>query len=132
MLAFLGILVGELINPLFDGQITGPAIYQFQQADSIVPLFWVGVLWFIALIEGRTIISAYQSAKETFSTTSGVALLSKSYEPGALGFDPLRLSPKDDGKLKDIKTKELNNGRLAMLAVVGIVFQELKTGVSVF
>jgi Chlorophyll A-B binding protein len=29
MVAFLGILVGENFNPLFDGKITGPAIYQF-------------------------------------------------------------------------------------------------------
>ena len=28
MLAFLGIIVGENFNPLFDHQITGPAIFQ--------------------------------------------------------------------------------------------------------
>jgi hypothetical protein len=28
MLAFLGIVIGEMVNPLFDGAITGPAIYQ--------------------------------------------------------------------------------------------------------
>ena len=35
MLAFAGIIVGELINPLFDGQITGPAAFQYQIADGI-------------------------------------------------------------------------------------------------
>ncbi|KAK0340010.1 hypothetical protein LTR94_032242, partial [Friedmanniomyces endolithicus] len=33
------------------GEIGGPAIYQFQQADNIIPYFWVGVLFLIALIE---------------------------------------------------------------------------------
>jgi len=132
MLAFAGIVVGELTNPLFGSQITGPAIYQFQQADAILPFFWVGVLTLIGAIEARTIATAYQSVDETLSTTTGVAQLRKDYEPGSLGFDPLGLAPTDEQKLKNIKTKELSNGRLAMLAVLGIVLQELKTGESIF
>merc|ERR1712094_148346 len=33
--------------------------------------------------------------------------------PGDLGFDPLGLKPTNDKDLKNIATKELNNGRLA-------------------
>merc|ERR1712187_495617 len=47
--------------------------------------------------------------------------------PGELGFDPLGLRPKDPDELKVIQTKEINNGRLAMLAVAGILMQELVT-----
>eukprot|EP01031_Cornospumella_fuschlensis_P011809 gene11809-14435_t len=43
MLAFVGILVGESFHPFFNGQITGPAIYQFQQADNLLPWFWEAV-----------------------------------------------------------------------------------------
>jgi hypothetical protein len=59
MLAFVGILVGESFNPLFDGKITGPAIYQFQQADDLVPYFWVAVLFVTALVEGQNILTGF-------------------------------------------------------------------------
>jgi xanthosine utilization system XapX-like protein len=52
MVAFLGILVGENWNPLFEQQISGPAIYQFQQADALNTYLWVFVLFGIALVEG--------------------------------------------------------------------------------
>lgn len=114
MLAFLGMVVGELFNPLFNGEITGPAIYQFQQADAIFPLFWVGVLWSIAMIEGQTIITAWQPLEETLKEPMGFAKLQKDHQPGNLGFDPLKLMPKNKDAATSIRTKELNNGRLAM------------------
>ena len=52
-----------------------------------------------------------------------------SYIVGDLGFDPLGFNGKDS---KDLQTKEINNGRLAMLAVAGIVAQELVTGEKIF
>jgi hypothetical protein len=52
MVAFLGILVGENWNPLFEQQISGPAIYQFQEADALNTYLWVFVLFGVALVEG--------------------------------------------------------------------------------
>ncbi|KAJ1412677.1 chlorophyll a/b-binding protein domain-containing protein [Ochromonadaceae sp. CCMP2298] len=132
MLAFLGIVIGEMVNPLFDGAITGPAIYQFQQADAILPLFWVGVTWFIAMIEGQTIISAWQPLQETMNEPLGLAKLSKTHVAGDLRFDPLNLKPRTDKDLRAMRTKEINNGRLAMIGVVGIVVQELITNTPIF
>mmetsp|Transcript_1791 Transcript_1791/g.4181 ORF Transcript_1791/g.4181 Transcript_1791/m.4181 type:complete len:211 (-) Transcript_1791:283-915(-) len=132
MTAFLGILVGESFNPFFDGKITGPAIYQFQQADAILPLFWVGVTWFIAMIEGQTIISAWQPLQETMNEPLGLAKLSKTHVAGDLRFDPLNLKPRTDKDLRAMRTKEINNGRLAMIGVVGIVVQELITNTPIF
>jgi hypothetical protein len=40
------------------------------------------------------------------------------FTPGAIGFDPLKLYGKHDAKgQRALLTKEMNNGRLAMLAV---------------
>ena len=128
MVAFLGILVGENFNPLFDGKITGPAIYQFQQADDLVSFFWVGVLFLIALVEGQNILSGWESVSETNNRKSGVAELKEDYINGDLGFDPLGLTPADQDEFDALRTKELNNGRLAMLGVAGIVAQELVNG----
>ena len=42
------------------------------------------------------------------------------------------LKPKDEAGLKEMQTKEINNGRLAMLAVAGMTVQELVTGTTLF
>ena len=44
------------------------------------------------------------------------------------GFDPLGIRPKDPEEFDIMYTKELQNGRLAMLGVAGIVAQELVNG----
>ncbi len=52
---------------------------------------------------------------------------------GELGFDPLGLAPEDSEELKILKNKELNNGRLAMIAIAGFVLQEVaEPGVEIF
>ena len=40
-------------------------------------------------------------------------------------FDPLGICPQNEKDFYDMRTKELNNGRLAMIAVAGFVAQEL-------
>jgi hypothetical protein len=141
MVAALGILIGENPmgilnnNPLFDGKITGPAIFQFQQADDINSFFWVGVLFSIALVEVQNILTGWDSPAETQakpnSWSKGVAELKDDYINGDLGFDPLGLMPTDSAAFDEMRTKELQNGRLAMLGVAGIVAQELVNGKGV-
>ena len=50
------------------------------------------------------------------------------HPPGDMGFDPFGLKPTDAAQLKELQTKELNNGRLAMIGIAGMVMQELVTG----
>jgi hypothetical protein len=42
-------------------------------------------------------------------------------EPGDFGFDPLGLMPKEAEKAKQMRIKEIKNGRLAMIAIGGMV-----------
>merc|ERR1739848_124778 len=54
------------------------------------------------------------------------------YTPGDLDFDPLGLKPEDPEALKEMQTKEIQHGRLAMLAAAGMIVQELQTGATLF
>ena len=55
----------------------------------------------------------------------------QNYENGNYAFDPLRLRPDDPEEYRDMMNKELNNGRLAMIAITGMIVQEYFTGVPV-
>lgn len=74
------------------------------------------------------------SFNATSSIRSGgpIAGLKDGYVNGDLKFDPLGLKPKDPASLKVMQTKELNNGRLAMIGVLGLVVQELVVDAKVF
>jgi len=132
MLAFLGIVVGEKLGIFFGDSIDGPAIFQYQQAEGLFNAWSANVLGFALAVEGYNIVNGWQSIDETREAEVGIAGLKDNYEVGNLKFDPLGLKPKNAQDLKTMKTKEINNGRLAMLAVAGIVAQELITGESIF
>lgn len=128
MLAFLGIVIGESGFTFFGDSISGPAIYQYQQAESLFNAWSFNVVGLTAAVEGYNIVNGWQSSDES----EGLAGLKANYVSGDLKFDPLGLKPKDAKSYKEISTKELNNGRLAMLAVAGIVAQELVTNQAIF
>ena len=54
------------------------------------------------------------------------------HQAGDLGFDPMGLKPTDAKEFAEMQTKELNNGRLAMIAIAGMVVQEGVTGAKLF
>eukprot|EP00245_Coleochaete_scutata_P013766 TRINITY_DN5704_c0_g1_i1.p1 TRINITY_DN5704_c0_g1~~TRINITY_DN5704_c0_g1_i1.p1 ORF type:complete len:262 (+),score=59.07 TRINITY_DN5704_c0_g1_i1:234-1019(+) len=49
-------------------------------------------------------------------------------DTGYPGFDPMGLAKGSADKVKDMRTREIKNGRLAMLAVMGAWFQAVYTG----
>merc|ERR1719326_650335 len=134
MLAAVGLVVGESFHPLFGGNIDVPAYLAFQQTP--LQTFWPAVVFAIAIPEIYSVFSF-----ETPALFSGGPLGAKAgnpwsirsdHESGDLGFDPLGLKPTDPAELKEMQTKELNNGRLAMIAAAGMIVQELATGQKLF
>jgi Chlorophyll A-B binding protein len=132
MVAFLGFLFAESGLNFFGSEITGPAIYQYQQAETFFNAWSFNVVGFCLAVEGYNIVNGWDSPSETMSTNDAVAGLKVGYMNGDLKFDPLGLKPKTPAALKAMQTKELNNGRLAMLAVAGLIAQELVTNSIVF
>jgi light-harvesting complex I chlorophyll a/b binding protein 1 len=122
MLASLGFIVQEQLED-FPGpfpHVQGPAIDHFQQVESQGAIFWEPLVFAIGLAEAYRVGYGWAPPRsENFNQ------LLDDYEPGNLGFDPLGLYPSDPAAQYDLKTKELNNGRLAMIAIAAFVAQEL-------
>jgi hypothetical protein len=115
MMATVGYLIGESTPTPFG--ITGPANDQLAQVPT--PLF--GLLTF-----GIAIAEAYRATKGWVEPGSdSLFMLRDNYYPGDLGFDPLGMKPKNKKDFDSAATKELSNGRLAMIGVAGICVQEL-------
>ena len=51
---------------------------------------------------------------------------------GDYNWDPLGLKPSDPDAFAAVQTKEINNGRLAMIGVAGMLVQELVNGKGIF
>ena len=117
---------------MFGSEISGPAIFQYQQAESLFNARSFNVVGLAAAVEGYNIVNGWDTPSETFATNDGVAYLKPGYVNGELKFDPLGFKPKDAVKLKEMQTKEINNGRLAMIGMAGLVVQELISGNKIF
>ncbi len=139
MLATLGYLVGENFHPLFGGEITGPANTHLAQVQTVAPFFFAWLVGSILTAELARAnigwvepIKAMKYNQENEIKGTFGAVLRANYYPGDIGFDPLGLKPTDPAEFAEMQTKELNNGRLAMLAAIGMMTQEQVTHATLF
>lgn len=143
MLATVGYLVAEPFHPFFNGEISGPANSHLGQVHEMAPFFFAWLGMSIATAEiGRALfgwespINAMQKnndlREDGFEGKTWLTKLNDNYYPGDIGFDPLGLKPKDPTEFASMQAKELNNGRLAMFAAIGMMVQEQVTGHTLF
>lgn len=122
MLATLGFIVGEEVEGtsfLFNSSISGPAIsHPFQ-----VPiLFWLSFIILISKLEIDRANDCYVEPWDVPYNRPG--LIRVEHVPGDIQFDPLNLKPKTYIDYITMQNKELQNGRLAMIASSGFLAQE--------
>mmetsp|Transcript_10474 Transcript_10474/g.15416 ORF Transcript_10474/g.15416 Transcript_10474/m.15416 type:complete len:238 (-) Transcript_10474:47-760(-) len=122
MMATLGYLIGESTPTITYGmdvhhtiannqlpEVAGTVLFPFFLAINFVEALRASVGW------------VEPGAGPLFT-------LREKYYPGDIGFDPLGLKPSDADEFATMQTKELNNGRLAMLAAAGMCVQEQING----
>jgi len=85
--------------------------------DRIDPRFWGFCLGMTAAIDLYGVSKARRGADDYF--------------PGNIGFDPLNLFPPDKEGREKMKLAEIKHGRVAMLGVVGYVWEEYVTNMAV-
>jgi len=124
MMAVVGFLVGEN-TPTISYGFDHPTIGVNMLADTAAPVAFAFFL-FINLCE------AFRANKGWVEPGAGTLFtLRENYYPGDLGFDPLGWKPTVASEFSSMQTKELSNGRLAMLATAGFVVQELINGKAI-
>ncbi len=126
MLAVVGFLVGEKVEGtsfLFDASISGPAITHITQVPDG---FWPIIIALIGAYEATRAEIGWVDPADCPVDQPG--LLRDEYMPGDLKFDPLGLKPDNEEDFAIMQTKELQNGRLAMLAAAGFLAQEAVDG----
>jgi len=143
MLAAIGMLVTEEpieFHPLFEAnnKDIGPAIRHLDEVRATSPFFFEILGLVIGALELNRALKGWKAPDSGtvggLPTEGGTVFqdLREDYYPGDVGFDPLNLKPTDPAEFEIIHTKELQNGRVAMLGIAGMVAQELVNGKEIF
>lgn len=96
-------------------------IHQFDHLPNPIQLMIIGTMF---ITEFGSMLRGWENpSQKPFS-------LLPNYQPGDFGFNLIdNIESEEYGSLMD---KELNNGRLAMIAALGMIGQELVTGKTLF
>jgi hypothetical protein len=130
MMAAVGYLVQEAFHPIFpvSAGVDGPVIRQLDQVLSTGAGQSAGFVMLLAVFFSEI----YRAREGWEEPDDAYYSLREGYLPGDLKFDPLGVKPAGAEEFAQMQAKELNNGRLAMMAVAGMTAQELVTGGTLF
>lgn len=109
MLAVFGWLTQERFHPLYDGKLSSNPLKAFAE---VPPLGFVQIIAFAGLLE----------------YTFAMASKGKGYTPGDYYGISSRIPDSNSAAWVDFQTRELNNGRLAMFAIIGEIAHAAITG----
>jgi hypothetical protein len=129
MLAAIGFPIAEQFHPLFATD-DAPSFSAFQQTP--LQTFWPAVVGVIAIAEVFSVFTFQNPASYVNGEPAQPWTMRLDHEAGDLGFDPMGLKPTNPTEFAEMQTKELNNGRLAMIAIAGMIVQEGVTGGKLF
>eukprot|EP00542_Grammatophora_oceanica_P006156 CAMPEP_0194065370 /NCGR_PEP_ID=MMETSP0009_2-20130614/85432_1 /TAXON_ID=210454 /ORGANISM="Grammatophora oceanica, Strain CCMP 410" /LENGTH=308 /DNA_ID=CAMNT_0038718209 /DNA_START=177 /DNA_END=1103 /DNA_ORIENTATION=- len=115
-------------DPLGFEEFLGPAIRHLDEVRAVSPFFFEILAVIIGSLEFNRALKGWLPPDEA----EGNNLLKDGYFPGDVGFDPLGLKPEDPEEFLELHTKELQNGRVAMLGAAGMIAQELVNGKEIF
>jgi len=116
MLATVGMVAPEMFR-IPGEQFSFEAIPNVIQAHDSLPDSMSQIFLWISLVEACSIPALAGLGNEKFDRA-----------PGDYSFDPLGLFPTDPEKQKEMQLAELKNGRLAMIAIGGMVAGAAITG----
>merc|ERR1712025_63662 len=125
MLSIIGFLVQESgFHPLFDtaGKDIGAGIRHLDEVRASSPVFFEILAVAIGAAEASRALQGWVKPGDAGGFPGK---LNDEYYPGDIGFDPLNLKPETFEEFSEMSTKELQHGRLAMLASMGFIAQEL-------
>jgi len=114
MLATLGMVVPEFVRVPGE-QFSKEAIPRVIDAHDALPESMIQIFGWISFVEACT-----------FAALANMNEFDRA--PGDYGFDPLKLWPSDPKKQEKLRLAELKNGRLAMIAIGGMVAGAAVTG----
>ena len=122
-------MVITTLFPIIESHTHQPAIHEFAHLQNYLQLSLVALM---LVSEFSSMTRGWKNPfeKDETTQTSNYFKLLEHYQPGDLGFE--LTTDLDSVKGRELLNKELNNGRLAMIAALGMITQELVTEHTIF